>query len=340
MKNNINLLNYFLSRCLFLGGGFSLMFISAGTDSYISVILGLLLGIGIIYILSKLTSIKMPINEYLKEHKILNYIIKIVYFSYLLFFILIELLILSNFLYSYFLPFTPSFVSALPFIFIACFLNSKKSKNIAYVGLVLMIISISLVILKTTLITPEFDFSNLFPIFQSSPKNIFKATLIYAILSTSPYLLMIGEEIDFKSSLKYYLIAGVINIIVLTSITLTMGQMINIYSYPEYGLLRKIRFFNFIENVENIISSSWFYDIFIALSLSSIRLRNILNIQKRIIPLIIIFIISIIINYKFSDNFYNTMIMFKIFPYIFGILVLALVLLLFLKKITKKQHFK
>ena len=45
---------YFLSRAVFIGIGYSLMFDIAGKDAWISVILGTLLGLLIVYPISKI----------------------------------------------------------------------------------------------------------------------------------------------------------------------------------------------------------------------------------------------------------------------------------------------
>lgn len=340
MKNNINILSYFLCRTLFLGGGLSILFLNAGTDTYIAVFLGILLGIGIIYLFSLLTKkINMPIKEFLKGKKFINILFRIIYFCYLIFLAFVLLIIISTFIYSYFLPFTPSIVSCLPLIFIACFLNSKKSSNIANVGFVLMIISIFIIILKTSLISTEFHFKNFLPILTSKPIDIFKGAILYSILSTAPFFTFIGEKFEFKESIKYYLIASIANFIVLLSITLTMGDMIKVYSYPEYSILKKIRLFNFIENIENIISASWFFDIFIGLSIVSLKIKETINLKKTIIPFSLIAIMMFFIHKFISDNFYNSMLVYKSFTYIFVAFMILLAIILIIKiKTNKKQQ--
>lgn len=340
MKNNSNVINYFLCRTLFLGGGLSIIFTYSGKDTYIASFLGILLGVGIIFILSKVANkINVSLNEYLKEKNFLNILIKFIYFLYLIFTIFLVLIIISTFIYSYFLPFTPTFISCLPLIFLACYLNSKNSKYITYVASILMILSLSIIFIKTSLLTSEFEFDKILPILSTSPTNIFKGAFTYAILSTAPFLTMFGEKVEFKESIKYYLIASVANFIVLMSITLTCGDMINVYSYPEYSILRKIRFFDFIENVENFISASWFFDIFICLSISSLKIKELFNTKKRIIPFIIALIIMYGIKNIVSNNFYNSMITYKIFPYIYIAFLIIIPLTIFIKSKFKKNCY-
>ncbi len=336
MKKNSNLLIYFLSRSLFLGGGISTLFLYCSKDAYIAIILGTLLGIGIIYIISKI-KISKPFNIYLQEKSFINILIKFIFICYIIFGIFILLIILATFLYSYFLPFTPSVISCLPFIFLAAFLSPKSTSKIVYVAQVLFIISLILIFLKTILLANEFDFGNLLPVLTTKPFNIFKASLIFTILSTAPFILLIDESIQFKQSLKYYLISSLTIFIVVLTITAVLGELVNVYSYPEYSVLRKIRLFKFIENIENFISIGWFFDIFICLSLSSLKLKQLFNTNKSIVSFGITTFILFIVNCLIINNFYNSIIIYKIFPIILAIFMFILFLLFAFKKRIDKN---
>ena len=336
MKKNSNLLIYFLSRSLFLGGGISTLFLYCSKDAYIAIILGTLLGIGIIYIISRI-KISKPFNIYLQEKSFINILIKVIFICYIIFGIFILLIILATFLYSYFLPFTPSVISCLPFIFLAAFLSPKSTSKIVYVAQVLFIISLILIFLKTILLANEFDFGNLLPVLTTKPFNIFKASFIFTILSTAPFILLIDESIQFKQSLKYYLISSLTIFIVVLTITVVLGELVNVYSYPEYSVLRKIRLFKFIENIENFISIGWFFDIFICLSLSSLKLKQLFNTNKSIVSFGITTFILIIVNCLIINNFYNFIIIYKIFPIILAIFMFILFLLFAFKKRIDKN---
>lgn len=333
MKIKKGNLAYFLSRSLFLGGGISLLFLNASKDAYLSIILGTLLGIGIIYLISLVSNkINKPLNEYLKEKSILNILIKLIFIIYIIFLIFILLTILATFLYSYFLIFTPSLISCLPFIFLATFLNSKSIKNISYIAGVLLILSLVLVFLKTILLANEFDFSNLLPIMSVKPQKLFISSLLFAILSTAPFITIIDEQITFKENIKYYLISILTIFIVVLTITIVLGEMVNIYSYPEYSVLRKINLFKFIENIENFICAGWFFDIFISLSICSLKLKKIINVKSSFIPFIITLIVLFIVNDFVANNFYNSMAIYKTFPIILAIFMITIIILLLIKK--------
>lgn len=338
MKIKTGNLAYFLSRSLFLGGGISTLFLKASKDAYIAIILGSLLGIGIIYLISLVSKkVNKPLNEYLKEKSILNISIRIIFIIYIIFLIFILLIILATFLYSYFLIFTPSIISCLPFVFLATFLNTKSIKNISLIAGVLLVLSLVLVFLKTILLANEIDFSNIMPILTVKPSNLFITALIFSVLSTAPFLTIIDEQTTFKENIKYYLISMLTIFIVVLTITVVLGEMVNIYSYPEYSVLRKISLFNFIENIENFVSAGWFFDIFISLSVCSLKLKNLINVKSSLVAFIISVIILYIINIFIANNFYNSMAIYKVFPIILAVFMVILLILFMLKKSKKKD---
>ena len=338
MKIKKGNLAYFLSRSLFLGGGISTLFLKASKDAYIAIILGSLLGIGIIYLISLVSKrIDQPLNEYLKEKSILNISIRIIFIIYIIFLIFILLIILATFLYSYFLIFTPSIISCLPFVFLATYLNSKSIKNISLIAGVLLVLSLVLVFLKTILLANEFDFSNLLPILTVKPNKLFITAILFAVLSTAPFITTIDEHITFKENIKYYLISMLTIFIVVLTITVVLGEMVNIYSYPEYSVLRKISLFKFIENIENFVSAGWFFDIFISLSVCSLKLKNLINVKSSLVAFIISVIILYIINIFIANNFYNSMAIYKVFPIILAVFMAILLILFMLKKSKKKD---
>ena len=335
MKKNTNLLIYFLTHFLFLGGGFARICELSNTDTCIAFILGTLIGIIILFLINKVSS-DVSFKEYIKKNTFLNIIIKLIFLIYILFNLLILFVILSGFLYSYFLPFTPSLVSCLPFLLLASFLASKKIKGIYNVAFVLIFFSLFIIILKTLLLTYEFHYDNLFPVLAVKTTSIFKASLIYAVISTSPIFILINEKLEFKSSLKYYLLSSCTLVMIAFTISLILGEMINVYSYPEYTILRRIRFFKFIENIENFICINWFFDLFISLSIFILKIKETLNIKNNIVPFLISFGILYLVNTYFSNNFYNTMIFYNVFPYICGGFIIIFILLFSLKKLINK----
>ena len=327
MKNNYNLLVFFLTNALFLGGGISIIFSYTEKDSYIAFFLGTMIGIIILYIINKINHSNLSTNI----------LFKTLYLLFLLFIITILLISLSTFLYSFFLPFTPVLISCAPLVLIACLFNSKSITKILYVAIPLFIFSIALILTKSILLIKEVDFNNIAPIFTVKYSNFIKGIITYAVLATTPNLLLINEETSFKISLKYYLIASSLLFIFILLINLVLGNLSIIFSYPEYAVLRRIKVLDFIENIENFVSITWIFDIFITLSLASLKLKQTLNTNNKYISAIIALIILVIIYQNVSSNLNTLIIIYKLFPFIAFIFLITFTAIYL---INTKKHEK
>lgn len=331
MKSNSNLFVYFLCHFLFLGAGFARLADFCKTDMIISAILGFLLGTGVLYVLCKLKFNK-KINECLKENNVLNIVFRVIYIAFILFNIIVLFVILSSFLSSYFLPYTPSVMACFPFLLFAVYLGCKNMKEIYHVAFVLFVISLVIVLVKTLLLANEFDINNILPILNNGKMNIFKGSFLYAVLSVAPCFVLIDEDISFKESFKFYLIGNVTNMIVVLTITLILGDMVNVYSYPEYTILRRIRFFRFIENIENFICINWFFDLFISLSIFINKLKCGLSVRNNYVPFGVGFLVLYGVYKIFANNYYNAILLYRYYPWgLFGFVVVLIGLLGMLK---------
>lgn len=332
MKSNSNLFIYFMCHFLFLGAGFARIAVFCKTDMFIAAILGFLLGSGILYILCKLKFNK-NLNDILKKNNVINILFRFLYVTFILFNIMILFVFLSSFLFSYFLPYTPAIIACFPFLLLAWYLGSKNMKEIYHVAFGLFIVSLVIIFIKTLLLANEFDIRNILPILDTDKMNIFKGSLLYAILSISPCFVLIDEDISFKESFKYYLIGNITNMIIIITITLILGDMVNVYSYPEYTILRRIRFFRFIENIENFICINWFFDLFIALSIFINKLKSGLKSKNNFITFGISFLVLFGVYKIFANNYYNTMILYNYYPWVLVVFVVILIVVIGILKI-------
>lgn len=312
MKNNI--LTYFLTNTLFLGGGLSLIFKYANHDAYISIILGTLLGVIFLYIIHKFV-----IN------KKLSIPIKILYYIYLLSIVFIVLITLSTFISSYYLTKTPSIISCIPLIILAIY-SSKNITKISYVAIPLFVISISIIIFKSAILITDIKLSNIYPILSSNIYDLFKATFIYAIFSTTPSILLLNEKVEFKKSLKYYLISSILILITTFILITTLGSLVKTLSYPEYSILRRVKLLNSIENIEGILAITWIFDIFITLSICSNKIKELSNTNSNLLPFILITLIMIIIYFTINTNFHNLIIIYNYHAIILPLISIVLII--------------
>lgn len=329
-------LKFLLGRSLFLGGGISLMLNAGDKDAWLAIILGFLIGIPFIYLYSYL-SLNQSIHDYLAKNNILNILIKALLLLYYLFIIFFLVIIFSIFIYSFYLPFTKTLISCTPFLFLAVFLSTKNNPSIIRVAKVLFYINLALLIFKYSMLVPHLKLENFLPIFTIGSKKLFKTAIIFALFATSPYLLLIDAPTSFKTNLKCYTANALIIFVMLFYLIGCFGGALSrTFSYPEFSILRQINVFNFIQNIESFLAVNWLFDIFIALTLASKKIKNILNYQKNTWTYLIFLGILLITSKFIIGNYKNAIFVYHISSYVLASFLLIIFLFLLIKKNLSK----
>lgn len=321
MKNK---LTYFIARSSMFGIGFFNIFQACGSDAYISVILGTILGVIILYIYNL-------IKKYTIKSKLYN-LIFIIFYIYL---ITIIFILLPLFVNAFYLTNTPKIIINIPFLILSIYICYKGNNTLEYLSNFLFIFSIVMIIIFALFLTGYSDISNIYPIMSHNIFSIIKASFIYALITSVPQIITINYNNDFKNTIKDYLISSLSILIIVFFTIIALGEpLLTIYSFPEYTVLRQIEVLNFIENIENISSFIWYFDLFIMLSCLTNNLKDTLpkkhnNIYFYSILTILVFITSFIIdkNYIYVLNIvYMHAIILLIFLLLFIILLIYLVI--------------
>lgn len=331
-KNQNRSISFFLTRALFLGGGMSNIFALCGKDAWISAILGILLGIIFLYIINYFThKIPTTLKELLNKNNFINIILKGLFFLLYSSIIFINILFLSTLVSAYYLTHTPSFLICAPIVFLLIYVSLKGLKCLGRVAQIIFPLCLLVTFLKILLLTETAEISFFLPIYTTPFSKILLASLFYATLSVMPFLLLIDEKVSFKQSLCNYLIGTSTSFFVIINITSVLGDtLVRMFSYPEYAILRKIEFFRFFENVENIIAFIWLGDLFVMLAMTMNRFKNMVS-KKNYFPYIWLILIALFITLVVEKHFAYLMFIYNSFIYFFIFLFLAILLLLFVK---------
>ena len=128
MKNK---LTYFIARDSMFGLGFFLIFQNSGKDAWISVLLGTILGIIILYLynLIKKNLNNNSLTETLKSTK-LGIFYNFIFIIFYLYLMCIVLMLLPLFVNSFYLLTTPKLAINLPFIILAIYITFKGKEVI------------------------------------------------------------------------------------------------------------------------------------------------------------------------------------------------------------------
>ncbi len=342
MKNK---LTYFITRSSMFGIGFFLLFKHTGKDAWISVILGSLIGIGILFIYKYIKEFFQ--NKNLRDtlnKTILGKLYILIFLLFYLYLILIILILLPMFVNSFYLLYTPKIIVVLPFLFLAIYISSKEKRVIESLSNLLCVFSILIIITYGLLLIKYIDFNNLLPILSTKNIGILKASLIYASITSIPQIITINYSCNsFKDDLKDYLLATITSFAIVMLAILTLGEpLIKIYSFPEYALLKQIKILNFIENIENLSTFIWYFDIFITLSCLITNIKE--TLPKKYNPLYFysFILLSIILSTQVAGKNYRIIItMFYYYPLVLFIFFLLFgTLLIYIKKSSKLKETK
>lgn len=329
----------------------------ASVDAYISVLFMAILGlipIGIIIYISNYNH-NLNIIDINKEifGKSIGCII-----NYLLFIIILVISVcvtfsMDNLIVSQFLSETPLLIVSLVFNLVTIYNLSKGFQSMSRVSYVLLFINLFLVVLGFFGLFPTFELSNIKPFLEHGIKNPFIGSLSLISTNILPIFIVlvipknniIDKENYTKKLIKYYFIAI---FVILSIVLMTIGNLgiylSKLFQYPEYFVLKKISFLDFIDRIENIVTIKWIFSRFSSYSIMLYFLGKVINNSKddkiKIgYPIVITIISSIVTVMIFNRTMWFNNFSFYIYPYITGSLIIFYILIfigVFIKKRKKK----
>lgn len=250
------------------------LFNYAKQDALISIILGSILGIIPLLIYIKIIEIEPELNIFEKIEKKLKKtgkLINIILTLTIAFFITTNFNKLIDFISSQYLEKTPQLIIALAFLPAIIYMTQKGTRVIGRTIFILSVISIIFVILTILGLTWQIKIENILPILENGIKSPIIGSFIYIAYNITPIFLLTiipkNEILDKENLKKRMIITYIIsNIIILLIFFITLSvlgiNLINLYKYPEYDVLKKVSLIGFIERIESIISLRWTFYVF------------------------------------------------------------------------------
>lgn len=311
MKREFNILNYLNSRALFMGIGLSKLLIQAHEYIWISLILGTIIGAILIHFV-----------KFKMKKSLLNVVICSILF-------VIGLNILINMISTMYLTEMPKLLVGIPIILLVMYILNKREVIIYRVSNILFVLNIFLYVVAMLSLVSDFHLEN-FSYSNTPIQNVIFSALEFALFSTLPTLITRDENTADISLVKTYIISA---ITMGTWFLLTYGilgaNLVDIYRYPEYIILKKISIMNFLENIENIVSFVWLFDIIIFLLCNGNAIKKNVD-NPRLINILLPILLLIT---AFINRFY--ILILYIYKYS-SIILLILAILLFVA--NKKRH--
>ena len=331
---------FFLSRCLFFGLGISLICKYTDKDTYIGAIIGTFLGLLIVlgyrYIILKKK--EKSLLQIFKENSIIGKITRILFLIASIIILTYSLLTYKTFVSSFLLSTTPVFMIFIPWIFLIIYAAWNGVPMIHKLASALFPMSIVLSILAIISIFGNFDYYNFLPILTTSPGDLFMTIISFAGISAFPGILTLHfNSHQIKNYVKIYLLAALSVIVVIFCINGVFGEvLVNVFRFPEYMVLKQVKFLDFIEKIENILSIAWAFDLFITASFSVYSIKELTPKKySTLFTIVIIIIVGVLIDKFFDFNYIHELFLYYALPYvslIFSIIIIVLMLYLLKKR--------
>ena len=316
--------SFFLGETFFLGFGYSLLFHYTGHDAWISMLIGTLLGSIFILILEKIKKRqeKYPISH-ITTQKIVYLIFNLFIFSQILF-------SFQTFSSSFYFTKSPNWFVLLPIIPLIYKLSKSGYSTIGKIAQMLFPITVILVILSFIGLYSHMKWDTFLPIYDTEPISIMKGSILFMTYTTIPYYLFLIVPLEKKKLLSKYLLSCILVFSLGLVIMAVLGpNLIKVYRYPEYIILKDIELFNFIEHQENIISIIWITNLITALGVCGSNIRNCMPNNHKDLFFILILILSYIISILEGTYYAKELVLYHSLPFIFLILLIILIVFSF-----------
>lgn len=362
MKWKINSLQY-VSLMAFpiigtiIGIGSQILFVNSSIDSYLSIIVEGVLGLFYLKMLFFVLNYRGDLSLFDISREILGKKVgNVCNFVLCLIGVVIattSLFSISNFVSSQYLIRTPLFLVSVLLIIVVIFNVSKGFQVISRVGMVILFINFSLFFVAGIGLIPDIKMDNIMPFMGEGIGNVFKGGILLMFTNIIPSFLIGAVKMDRitdKEKVKkygtfIYIFSLVICFCIIFLTVTALGKyLISMYQYPEYLVMQKISFMNFIDRIENLIAMQWIFGAVMYISIAIYFITEFAwhkeeDNPNRIVILISSILILILGNVCFKNNTLFDYFISNIYSFIcMGAFVI--ITLLFLGILFKKKRVK
>ena len=351
-KSEMGALTFFLVRAFYIGITLNNLFNIAKQDSYVSIIIGFIIGfiplIIIYYIFNYEPSLSLPKKNLKLFGNILGTIINIIIIWFTFFIILILFSNLVTFVYVQYLNKTPMLVISIVFIFAIVYVLIHDIKTICRLSMILFFFTVILYLLSLIGLTTQISIDNFKPFLESN--YLFKGTYSFITYNVLPlYLLLIipKNNIDNKKFFKFitifYIIASISLLIVLiTTIGIFGIKLSNLYEYPEFQVLKYVSLIGLSARIDGILIIQWIFDLLIFMIIGMYFIlettKTMFKVNKHVYS-IIIGILIVLLNEYITNNMLINDLSINIITHIIFIFISSLLVIIFISiKIKRYTH--
>ena len=319
--------------------------------SLISLLLGFVLSLIISFLIIKFHSLYPTLSLADKFKKLFGKASKLIIIinALIILFIYIALAYrLTTFLSAQYLVETPKIYFHILILLTTSYISFKGIEGLSRLSTLSFYIAMFIFAFDILSLIQYIKIDNILPILDSKPMEIIKSGVLSSIYFSIPtYFICIVKKDDIsdqKKFTKYYYIFYILSFLVIFGaifVTLSIYgiNLANIFDYPLYTVLKRIKLFSFIDSVENISIMLWILYVVNACSLAIYNVNTLImetfNIKKIIVYIITISISFFLPFFLLMNNNYIETYNYVYIPGFVGLLALFLIILSLIK--SKKK---
>ncbi len=271
----ISSLIYFIMRYSLVGITINNLILLSKQDSYISLIIGFVLGFIPIklymYIMDYNIGLNFPELIKSKFNKFTANIINTIFIIFIFIFSVTIFWNLTNLINSQYLSLTPKLFIGIVFLLPTVYLLLKDIPVIAKSVVIFFYISLILTIIPFLGLISEVELNNFLPLLNNPISNILNGSYQYLTFNVIPLFLLTiipkDSVKDYKRlNKRFYKCYLLFSIITFSFLFLTIGifgeKLAQLYQYPEFHLLKHVSIAGFFQRLESTLSIQWIFDIF------------------------------------------------------------------------------
>lgn len=331
---------FFLTRAFFIGNSLNNLIAFSKQDSWLSLIIGFIMGLVPLFIFIKISSYKPELNVVDKINDLFGAkgkIINIILGLCVLFLCVLNFWTLTNFTSSQYLNKTPTIIIGITFLFVIIYALSKGIKVIGRFSLILLYGFIILFIVSVIGLFNQVSLDNLKPFLQNDLLKGAISFFTYNCLSLF-LILIIPQKNAAKTMAMGCIVSGISLLIQLAFVICIFGApLASIYQFPGFYTLKQVSFFTTGSSIEGILSIQWFFDLIIFIIVGIYYVNKSLSIK---IPYIVPIVVLALSEYIFKNNTIGNVYIKNIFPYIIPIILFIIPIIIWHKININKKNKK
>ncbi len=250
---------------------------------------------------------------------------------------------LTSFMSTQYLVNTPRILISILILFITFYIASNGIETTIRVSTITFYISMFIFLFDLFSLVNQIKIDNILPLLNTSYSNIFISSITFAFYFTIPitniYSFKLNQIVDKNKFKKYYYLSIILSLLIaIISIFTTIGisgiKINELFDYPIYTLLKRIKLFSFLDSLENVSIMLWILFIINTSNMSLLFIFNTIketfNLNKKksnIINILIIIFSFIISNFVLFNNNYSETYNYIWIP--FSILFIIFILIIY-----------